>query len=339
MPNNEALMLVAYGPPGSGKSCASVAAAPTGLFIGERAAVRTPAMSVLGVEIPDSRIVVPNGLIPIAEFLEGGKPLATVDGGSVTLDQVPAVVADDFSLIAHQEFQILEKRLKGFDLFRAFKQCIMRLRSAARRSGRHVLVNAHLGVPHVNELSKRLILGGPKLPGQGQEELPEAFDTVVRVVHCPWWPLGWTSLAACGQYAVPGEDHPYYEWVTKDRLNVFSGLMPLNFGEALRHRGYPLVLPAGLEWIDEVAETIATGMSGISEASWSYADALKRDAWVPISAATQPLRGRRDPRHVNWAVQNGVARAMYRRHELNAIERMYSPPPAPPAPPAATPQK
>lgn len=237
------VLVLVYGPIGLGKTTDTVYAAPRSLFVGEVMAIRSVALSVCGIDIPPSNIIVPVGGIRAVTAL-----IPKLRGVTQSL------VIDDLSLIVQQEFVELERSgKKGYDLFHVFQLRLHELREAARRGGVHILISAHDGKPHVNGNTQQLIRGGPKLPGQSQEDIGAAFDGVFRLVANPSRPIGHIA-----EYQVGSDDN----YVTKDRFNVIYGAVPANLSEVLRVHGIELPRAPGLEWLDvavpHYAEHLAT---------------------------------------------------------------------------------
>jgi hypothetical protein len=236
------VLVLVYGPIGLGKTTDTVYAAPCSLFVGETMAIRSVALSVCGIDIPTSNIIVPVGGIRALTAL-----IPKLKGKTRSL------VIDDLSLIVQQEFVELEKSgKKGYDLFHVFQLRLHELREAARRGEVHVFISAHDGKPHVNGNTQQLIRGGPKLPGQSQEDIGGAFDAVYRLVANPSRPIGHIA-----EYQVGIDDNH----VTKDRFNVIYGAIPANLSEVLRVHGIALPRAPNLTWLDDGIQQYATQLA------------------------------------------------------------------------------
>lgn len=303
----ESLLVIVYGDYGVGKTVDSVYAAPESIFIAERMAVQAPARAVCGIDIPNDHIVIPDGL---PSMLNAIKAYA---------GKVASIVVDDFSLIAQQMFTQLEKQgLKGFDLYGAFRAQMFDFRMEARRAKMHVFVNAHDGVPHLNELTRRMIKGGPKLPGQAQEEIVGIFDSAFRAVLSDARPVGWPA-----EFHV--KDDAQRE--SKDRLNVVLGVAPANLGEVLRARGYGLPRRKELLWLDEAVSLYADALEAWALSTKEGVGALlNRAATGKVIAQIRADVAQKYTQKVEW--QNWLLRDVYDRVIIRALIRMRSTGPA-----------
>ncbi|OFV82208.1 MAG: hypothetical protein A2W26_03210 [Acidobacteria bacterium RBG_16_64_8] len=288
------VLLVGYAVSGAGKSSDLVTAAPRSLFVAEPPAIRHVARHLWGFELPDKQFADPGSFALIAKALPAIKRAG-----------FPSVVIDDVSIVAQMTFRTLEDRgLNGFPLFKAFRREVDDLRFAARDLGISVLCNAHLGPRHIDQLTGRTILGGPKLPGQAQEDAPNLFDCVYHGVRNMSRQVGWTT-----EWHVNDDD----DYVTKCRLDVVSiGAMPMNTGEILRARGYVMARPSGLEWMDEAVVAVANmllkaGVDLGNRASTGVAVAQIR----PMLMSTYAKHGVLS-QHANWVFRDAIDRVVIR---------------------------
>lgn len=293
------VLVLVYGPIGLGKTTDTIYAAPRSLFVGEVMAIRSVALSVCGIDIPPSNIVVPVGGIRAVTAL-----IPKLEGKTQSL------VIDDLSLIAQQEFVVLEKAgNKGYDLFRTFQLRLHELREAARRGGVHVFISAHDGKPHVNGNSQQLIRGGPKLPGQSQEDIGAAFDGVFRLVANPARPIGHIA-----EYRV-GDDANY---VTKDRFNVIYGAVPANLSEVLRVHGIALPRAPNLTWLDDGIQRYAAQLATLpleTLCNRKTMGAVMAQIRVDIAA-----NHTQNPKHQDWCMRDSYDRVMI-AHNIAAHRR------------------
>jgi len=155
--------------------------------------------------------------------------------------------------------------------------------------------------------------GGPDFKGNKvMKVIPRAFDfcAMVRKPGTDGHPAAQLLHA---EFYVPGPADE--DWVTKDRYDVFhrgrrSG--PANLREYMRAAGIVLTRPPGLEWQDQAAAAVAKRVRDGEG---------PRDAWAWLAGR---LRGKFDMRHVRWAAEDGLARAVFSDPELS--DPMYLPP-------------
>lgn len=178
---------------------------------------------------------------------------------------------------------------------------VVEFAQACRWAGVHVMCGAHLR-PSENVKDRQtgqLIFtkGGPELPSRKlTRRLPHFADIVyLSEVRTP---EPWQGVYKC----VDGDPHYYM----KDRHDVVRGEAPLNMAEILRHAGYTIRRPKGLEWMEQAAERTAQEiLSG-------------RAAPVVCAEIAHKLFYKRNfiRQHIWWAVhRDGVDRAMLRRAE------------------------
>lgn len=288
-----------YGVSGVGKSTDMIYAFPDNAIIfGERNAVRAPARSVVGVEIADSNIIQPNRIEDASDYIEKNHESLRKRG-------IIAAIADDFSLLAQNTFDHYEReqaktgKKDGYFVINSLVDEIHRFRNVCRRASIHVFVNAHDGPRHLNKNSGRYINGGPKLPGQIQEDIGQAFDVVLHVVRNPTRPVGFKAEFHCGVDS---------DYTTKDRLNIVDGVMPFNTAEYLRAAGYEIPRACGLEWMEPVVEHFATFIVTLGQNIVNPQVMLQVGNEMRAALAQKTS----DPRHVNWVIRDAYDRAFIR---------------------------
>jgi hypothetical protein len=200
-----------------------------------------------------------------------------------------AVVVDDFSLLAEQTVIAIEKGgLTGLKLWGEIRKQIVEFRNAARHLGMHVILNAHESTPRT--INGSFIRGGPRLPGRMPEDLPTACDLVLRAVHEPN-KRGWHAVYRCSI------DDP--NWVTKDRHGICPDPAPMNTSEILRAAGYRLRRAPGLEWQEEIVETLA---HALVESPAEEADLMK----VALELCGKHTQ---NPLAIRWTMRDALDRA------------------------------
>lgn len=224
--------------------------------------------------------------------------------------QYRALVIDDWSLAADYTVNAYEQgktqkgKLKGFDLWGQVRDDLLRFREVARWAGIHVLVNAHERGPH-NDEKKGYVRGGLMLPGTMPEDMAKACDMALRVVYSAGEPL-WPYVYHCDP-----DDQAYVE---KDRNGLTPVVAPLNIAEILRQgfgstegaSPFPILRPAGLEWMEESVEKLAGLFKG---KGWNT-----DEHFAIRKAAVANLRSKRtqDDRLVAWVIRDAAHRAQLR---------------------------
>lgn len=223
-------VVCAYGPSKTGKTTDCLYSFPRGLFLAQPGALK-PSENVVGYT-PKSELVqtIPEATALILKQKKG---------------EFDALVVDDFSLLAENTIAIAERKASGLKMWGVLRDWLIEFRQAARYAGMHVVCNAHESAPKVvNNASLR---GGPKLPGRMVEDFPAICDLVIRAAPEPdrkGWPYG---------YRCSGNDANY---ITGDRHGVTPDHAPMNLAEILRAAGYAVRRAPGLEWQDEVVESL-----------------------------------------------------------------------------------
>ena len=315
------VMITVYGKPKQKKTSDALAAFPTALFCGVPSAITLVAQNELGFT-PTVHESPPQNLSQLAEML---RTLSK----SGAAKQYGAVVIDDVSHLCQQSMlEWTENAPAGrsgkkdrFYPYQQLNQHLLEVAHASRHLGVHLLMNFHERMPGTNA-DGRFCPGGPDVPSRNQvEPLPSWCDISVRSMIDPTYPDPWfPSIYYC--------DPTNPDWVTGDRTGVCTEKTPGNIREILRagQSNYQLVRLSGLEWQDEVAQTVADAIVG---------GAAVQEA---IQAA---VSGRKESKlHLRWACQDGIARGILLKQADRALfdfsdntEASTSSPSLPPPPP------
>jgi len=315
------VMITVYGKPKQKKTSDALAAFPTALFCGVPSAITLVAQNELGFT-PTVHEKPPRNLTQLVDML---KALSM----SNTAKQYGAVVVDDLSHLCQQSMlEWVEDAPTGrsgkkdrFYPYQQLNQKLLEIAHTARHLGVHLLMNFHERMPGTNA-DGRFCPGGPDVPSRNQvETLPSWCDISVRSMIDPTYPDPWfPSVYYC--------DPTNPEWVTGDRTGVCSAKTPGNLREILRagESNYQLSRLSGLEWQDEVAQTVA--------------DAIIEGAAIQ-EAIQSAVSGRKDNRlHLRWACQDGIARGILSQQSNQSLfdfsdkeEASVSSPSLPPPPP------
>ena len=315
------VMITVYGKPKQKKTSDALAAFPTALFCGVPSAITLVAQNELGFT-PTVHESPPQNLSQLAEML---RTLSK----SGAAKQYGAVVIDDVSHLCQQSMlEWTENAPAGrsgkkdrFYPYQQLNQHLLEVAHASRHLGVHLLMNFHERMPGTNA-DGRFCPGGPDVPSRNQvETLPSWCDISVRSMIDPTYPDPWfPSIYYC--------DPTNPDWVTGDRTGVCTEKTPGNIREILRagQSNYQLVRLSGLEWQDEVAQTVADAIVG---------GAAVQEA---IQAA---VSGRKESKlHLRWACQDGIARGILLKQADRSLfdfsdntEASTSSPSLPPPPP------
>lgn len=315
------VMITVYGKPKQKKTSDALAAFPTALFCGVPSAITLVAQNELGFT-PTVHESPPQNLSQLAGML---RTLSK----SNTVKQYGAVVIDDVSHLCQQSMlEWAENAPAGrsgkkdrFYPYQQLNQHLLEVAHASRHLGVHLLMNFHERMPGTNA-DGRFCPGGPDVPSRNQvETLPAWCDISVRSMIDPTYPDPWfPSVYYC--------DPTNPDWVTGDRTGVCTEKTPGNIREILRagQSNYQLVRLSGLEWQDEVAQTVADAIVG---------GAAVQEA---IQAA---VSGRKESKlHLRWACQDGIARGILLKQADRSLfdfsdntEASTSSPSLPPPPP------
>ena len=285
------VMITIYGKPKKKKTSDALAAFPRALFLGVPSAITLVAQNELGFSPsvhPDS----PKNLTDLVSML---KRFAEISDKA----SHDALVVDDISHLCQRS--MLEWTENGpagrsgkkdrFYPYQQLNQHLLEIAHTSRYLGVHLLMNFHERTPGTNS-EGRFCPGGPDVPSRNQiETLPAWCDINVRAMVDPNYPDPWfPSIYYC--------DPTDPEWVTGDRTGMCTTKTPGNIREILRasESNYKLSRLPGLEWQDDVAQSLADDMLG--------------GAAVP-DAIQSAVSGRTDnPLHLRWACQDGIARGV-----------------------------
>ena len=270
MPNDPALVCT-YGPSGSGKTTDLGYSFPNALFIATRGALQ-PLRSICGYEPAQ---------------LDG----KTIDDATKFLEKLSktpshdfdAVVVDDFSFLAEQQFALYDKRFSGFALWGKLRDSALAFRNAARYANVHVILNCWEQPPKMKPDGTR-VRGGPLLSGRLPEQIPAMCDMVLRCGHEPMR-KPWAGVYQC-QYST--------DYVMKDRYNIVSRLhpAPMNLAEIFRAAGLTVSRHADLGWQEEIVETVAQSLLAGNPVAETVNSAYKNllDGGVSTHAARWTMR-------------------------------------------------
>lgn len=250
--------------------------------------------------------------------------------GSELIKRAGALVVTDATLAIEDSVTDWRRSAESAsNKYYAFNQrdlMVKALRAVGRHLGVLVVCLFHVEMPRrvdgIVVEEGRLAVGSNK---------PEASNDISASADCTWiyedWPDGpdpWWSK----RYRCDPADQSFRGKDRNDVLGVLNLCAPANFREYLRAvNGAVLPRPVGQEWQEDLAERVAAAMESPD---------LKIREIVKVA---QGFANGRDPYHVRWAIQDGIARHGYRHlrgiFDLDDLPtRGASAAGAPPPPPA-----
>jgi hypothetical protein len=289
------VMICVYGKPKRKKTSDVLAAFPNALFIGVPSAISLVAENELGFT-PAVYESPPQTLPELVHLLQ-----------SITdqnlAEQYGAIVIDDASHICKRSMLAWQQEApKGrsgkrdrFYQYQQLNEYLLRLSSISRYLGCHLVMTFHERAPGSN-VDGVFCPGGPDVPSRNQTEvLPSWCDINLRSMVDPTYPDPWFPHV---YYCDPSDP----EWITGDRTGVCNSMTPGNLREILRASasGYHLPRIPGLEWQEDVADQVAAGID-------EGCDVVETVSAVSEAYADVNLR------HLRWACQDGIARAILRK--------------------------
>ena len=316
------VMVTVYGKPKQKKTSDALATFPRALFLGVPSAITLVAQNELGFT-PSVHPESPKNLTELVSML---KSFAELPDKSA----YDALVIDDTSHLCQRSMlEWQESAPSGrsgkkdrFYPYQQLNQHLLEIAHTARYLGVHLLMNFHERIPGTNA-DGRFCPGGPDVPSRNQvETLPSWCDINGRSMIDPTYPDPWFPSV---YYCDPTDP----EWVTGDRTGICYAKTPGNLREILRasETNYRLSRLSGLEWQDDVAQSVAVAMidgADVKEASQSA------------------VSGRTDNRlHLRWACQDGIARGVLAQQNSQSLfdfsqneAQSSSSPSLPPPPPS-----
>jgi len=209
------------------------------------------------------------------------------------------IVVDDLSLLAENQKSKLSDKYKGWDLWGAVQDSIVKFKTVCLDLGMLVLCNAHRTPPETDKDSNYLH-GGPSMPTRALvRSIPHVAHTVLRVGledgRKPW-PGVYHGLAG----------NPM--WFQKDRHHVFGEISPMNLREGLLLAGFELARHPELGWQDGIADKVCARL----HAGESFPEVFA----LFMKGLTD--KGRH-PKHVRWALRDGRDRFEFQKQQHAAL--------------------
>lgn len=329
-----AAMLLLYGDPKhAGKTTAFARAFPSAVMVGVRSAIALVAQNTCGFTpawVVESVTTLPE-LVAFLQWLR-----STEGQAAIRANRTPAIYVDDLSQMCSKSM-IGWRAEGGKDRYYAFNQLDQHLDWVAvllRETGLLCGLSAHKTSPQwsKDQTPRLLAPGAPEVPSRNQlQSVPGWCDLVAPVEPSalsidPWWPRVIQVETAS----------PSPTWVAGDRNGVCWEATPANLREILRASNLAYDLPRlpGLEWQDDVADVVAGSLA----AGDAVLPTIERIFAHYVDYARPGTPGEC---HVQWAVQDGIARYQIRKHQqagvlgairLRAAQASALAPPPPPPP-------
>ena len=282
----EPAVICTYGPSGIGKTTDNGYSFPQALFAAAPGALNS-IRTTCGYEPKQT-----NGVNTI---MDATKLIEAIQG------KVSVVVFDDFSFLAEQTFQYLEKDrgLSGFKLWGELRDATLEFRNKSRYCGITVVLNCWIQPPKTNAQGKK-IRGGPKLSGNLPEAVPAMCDVVLQAAY-EAQRRPWGAVYRCV---------PEGAYTMKDRFNVATlcDPAPMNLGELMRAAGYDLPRHPDLPHQEEQVEAIAQKLTGDPD----------EDAALVNTIYAELLRNNVPVLFARWTLRDALDRAVIRRSMAHA---------------------
>lgn len=289
-----------FGDPKVGKTAAALQCAPTAMCAGVPANLQLIWRNTL--DLPPEELWLADPVPKTADdLLQLGYALEQM----APEDRPTELIVDDAGLNIASTFHDLDESDEAYatksgakNKFYAGLQMnpqIAEMSELFRHLGIMVIFLFHENKPKFGDSGKQK--GGPRMPWRAHAEALEAwFDLNLRVYSDsdsfdPWFKRAFLCDA-------DGND-----WLTGDRSETCWKQTPGSLYEVLRAGGSTVRRYPGLEWQDEVADEVA---ALLREADVASPDDVKR---VLAENGARWHMGRK-PKHVRWAVQDGIARML-----------------------------
>lgn len=288
------LYTITYGDSKAGKTLAALRAHPDALYVALRGALTCA--KYIGVEPT------------VAEYgtaVKGVKDIVKLV--KEVSHKYPAIVIDDFSIIADKELAACKQQTQGWAAFDVFMKRIYELQDVCRNADCHILKTMHQQAPKEVGQSgqKRWIKGGPMIGGwQLVEKLPAMCDVVARVVYDKSNP-GWPYVYQTG---------PDPDYTTGDRLAISPEKFPLNLREMMLAADIDVPRPKEYEHLDAYVDALSKEL--LQEFAEKRPDVKRvlREALPSLSSVID------DPRHIRWVFADALDRASLCDHNNNLLD-------------------
>lgn len=167
---------------------------------------------------------------------------------------------DDLSVLVRSYVAWLDtqySKSNAFGKWNALTAMAIEFRDACKRLPVHTLIGAHLAQPKTT-VDHGFEKGGPDCGGrQAMSAIVPILDVLYRVsVDNTAWP--WPAVYTCR--------NPDPDWHTKDRHSIVLDTAPMNLREIFWAAGMRAARFPGYEWMDTVADTVASELLTASDA-------------------------------------------------------------------------
>ncbi len=293
------ILAAIYGPPGRGKSVASIRAFSNGLFLGPPNAF-LPARTFLGINL-GSREKEIYKFSDIFSYLEK----------LPELKKVKELVISDVSILLDAEYKHLKKSkseggmgIVGWDIYTEIEKLFSNALEIIRELPQHTIMEFHeMPAKTVNKTGKvessTFIAACPQVPGlKLPPTLSGYFDTVAQVVPYPEDTIGKFIWPFCLSVA------PSEEATRKDRNSVFPPFFPLNVREPLLLNGLAIERAEEVKWLDDAIEPVARNLLALR-----LSNELTKPTVSEILKEVLSTHKDKDNKHVRWLINDCFDRA------------------------------
>lgn len=301
-------MGIEYGPSGTGKSLAALRAMPNAYFVGPKNGVAMLAASKCGF--------MPKYVNDSIGFIEEVNMLLAMgqDGRRALPADCDGLVVDDASILADRSFRRAEPAQRaaggGYAPFVFIGNLLFTLRDLARYAGIPVVLICHYQPPWMDEGMR--IKGGPWFPGRiAPIHFPPIADFVYYV---PGPPIG--SPRDNEWHGVFMNDEHDPDNYMKDRTDAATKelrVAPGNLRELMSAAGFKLSRAPGLEWQDEVVETVTQYVLQGNDFRTVWAWAVKEMVQPRIAALKIPMPSPIEENIIDWTRHDAKSRVTIRK--------------------------
>jgi len=300
-PWGEPAVIITYADSGTGKSSDLIASFPGACVLAQKGALK-PVVGVFGLP-RDSLWTVEIRTLYDAISLAQQIAQLPVD------KRPPALGIDDLSLLAGNTLTAMKASGKygrnPYALWGDLRDLVQTLGNVCRwDAGIHVVINGHEQAPYTAD-DGTFHKGGPRLPSKALTAMiPYVADTVLRGrkadATAPRKGSPWQAVYDC-EFSD--------RWILKDRHGMYGLGLPMNLSEWLRAVGYVIPRARGLEWQSAWVQLIAESLHAGNDIAKVKAAAIER-----LQAAGH------DPRHIRWALRDGIDRAAFWKAQGSVLD-------------------
>lgn len=246
---------------------------------------------------PDMYSVAQQLVVPVSSFADVVSYIELMADGKM---EPRTVRIDDLSVLVRSYIAWLDtqySRSQQFPKWNKLNDTAIRFRDACKRLPVHTIIGSHIVGPKTTP-DHGFEKGGPDVGGrQPMAAIVPILDVLYRVeVDQTAWP--WPAVYKCR--------NPDADWHTKDRHSVVLDTAPMNLREIFRAASMHIARYPGYEWMDTVADQVASDCLTAADTNKLDIDFKKG----LLDRTVQHLISQRvHPGVAYWAVVDGFDRA------------------------------